>query len=88
MAISDDGSAKFLSLAFEGTYVIMLDDQKNVIDDVNMDGIVDQTDAEDILKYVVGLDFTGDINVMDRNCDGVINAMDAAVILKRVAGII
>ena len=49
--------------------------------DVNTDGVVDEIDAETILKYITGYDVEADKMITDINGDGEVNIRDAAMIL-------
>lgn len=54
--------------------------------DVNEDGVVNNLDASDVLKYDAGL--IADIDNGDHNLDGVVNNLDATSILKYDAGLL
>lgn len=57
--------------------------------DTNEDGVVDNTDAAEILKYDAGIkDLSQDVLAeCDMSCDGVVDNTDAALILKYDAGL-
>lgn len=59
---------------------------KSVDGDVNFDGILDTTDAREVLRYIVGVEvFTDEqIEIADYNQDGKITTADAREILRAV----
>ena len=55
--------------------------------DMNNDGMLNALDAAAVLKYIVGTETAGNIEVSDLNGDKTINALDASAILKMVVGL-
>ena len=56
------------------------------IPDINFDGTLDNTDAEDILKHITDYDIEVDKEAADINGDGEVNIRDAALILLYING--
>lgn len=55
--------------------------------DVDKNGAIDSADALEILKYVVGINTTIDMDLADLNDDGKITTIDALQVLKIVVGL-
>lgn len=86
-AVGEDGSVILYDADQAGEYVVMVCQFSDLPGDMNNDGMLNALDAAAVLKYVIGMETAGNIEVSDLNGDKTINALDASAILKMAVGL-
>ena len=86
-AVGEDGSVILYGADPAGEYVVMVCQFSDLPGDMNNDGMLNALDAAAVLKYVIGMETAGNIEVSDLNGDKTINALDASAILKMAVGL-